>query len=424
MKRWLDRWIDDVPFRYSPYQFALFRWALGLYLAWHFARLVPWATELFSSRGALPDASLVPSYGYFPNVLFAFDSPSAATAFVVLLSLTSLAFAADVARRWTALFLWYGWACLLGRQPFIANPGIPYVGLLLLLSVTLPPGEPWRITFGRPLTTSPRDWRMPTFVYVGVWALMALGYTVSGIHKMASPSWMDGTAIGWLADNPLARDTVLRRLLLELPESIVALKTWSALVLEVAFAPLALFAPTRKLVWALMVLMHLGILAIVDFADLTVGVLLVHAFTFDARWVPAPKPGSNPVVVFYDGVCGLCDGFVQFLLEEDCKGSLRFATLQSGLAQRSLPPGHAAAVLDTVAVRTVDGRLLERSRAVLYVLRQLGGLWRVIGTLGAAVPASLLDVGYRAVARVRYRLFGKLEACRVPTAAERSRFLE
>lgn len=424
MKRWLDRWIAKAPFRYSPYQFALFRCVLGLYLAWHFACLIPWATELFSSAGALPDARLTPSYGFFPNVLFWLDGPAFATHFVAMLAIAALAFAAGIARRPLALFLWYGWACLLGRQPFIANPGIPYVGLLLLVTATLPSDEPWRVTFGKSPTTSPRDWRMPDFVYVGVWVLMALGYSISGIHKLGSPSWVDGTAIGWLVDNPLARDTALRRVLLELPESIVALKTWSSLALEVAFAPLALFAPTRKLAWILVTLMHLAILTIVDFADLTLGMLMVHLFTFDARWVPAPKPAASPAVVFYDGLCGLCDGFVQFLLEEDRAGALRFAPLQGALAKQSLPQADPGGDLETVAVRTTDGRLLERSRAVLYVLRQIGGLWRVLGMVGRLVPPPLLDVAYRFVAKVRYRVFGKLEACRIPTAAERGRFLE
>jgi predicted DCC family thiol-disulfide oxidoreductase YuxK len=423
MKAWLDRWVAKAPFRYSPYQFAAFRTVLGAYLAWHFAWLVPWATEMFSSKGVLPDAKVMPSYGYFPNVLFWVDTPAFATTFLAFLSMVALAFAAGVRRRWAALVLWYGWACLLGRQPFIANPGVPYIGLLLLLCAALPSGEPWSVTFGKAPERSPRDWEMPRFVYVGVWVLMAVGYTVSGLHKLESPSWRDGTAIGWLAANPLARDTFLRQILAAMPEWVIALETWGALALELFFAPLALFAATRKLVWLLMVMMHLGILCIVDFADLTIGVLMVHLFTFDERWLPAPRPGVSPIVVFYDGVCGLCDGFVQFVLEEDRAGAMKFATLQGDLAKQTLPPGAASAAVETIAVKTADGRILERSTGVLHVVRHMGGMWRVLGVLGFVCPRVVRDAAYRFVAGIRYQVFGKLEACRIPTPGERARFL-
>ena len=70
---------EKAPYRYGGYQFGLFRWIFGLYLAWHFARLVPYATELFSSEGALPDPKILPSWGRFPNVLFWLDGPVLAT---------------------------------------------------------------------------------------------------------------------------------------------------------------------------------------------------------------------------------------------------------------------------------------------------------------------------------------------------------
>jgi len=423
MKQWATRWITGDAFRYSPYQFAVFRIILGVYLAWHFARLVPYGTELFSSAGVLSDAAMTPTWGLFPNVLFVADWPAAVAGFLVTLTLVALAFAAGIGRRITALLLWYGWACLLSRQPFIANPGIPYIGLLLLLCAALPCGEPWKVTFGRTPKTPPSDWAMPWFVYLGVWVLLALGYSVSGFHKLESPSWPEGTAIRWLIDNPLARDTYLRQVLLSMPDWVIAMKTWSALSIELLFAPLALVAPTRKVAWLLMVLVHLGILAIVDFADLTVGMLMVHLFTFDSRWLPA-KENMQPTIVFYDGLCGLCDGFVQFCLEEDTKHVLRFATLQGALAKETLGSEVAALALETIAVRTTDGRTLERSAAVLYVLRQLGGMWRVFGVAGRVFPGPVRDLVYRGVAKNRYRIFGKLDACRIPTPAERAQFLD
>lgn len=129
-------------------------------------------------------------------------------------------------------------------------------------------------------------------------------------------------------------------------------------------------------------------------------------------------------VVFFDGVCGLCDRFVQFVLDRDGRQVFRFAPLQGAFAARELPPkGGDPGRLDTVYVLTADGRLLRRSRAVLFVLGELGGPWRAVSWL-RVVPAVIADRFYDLVAAVRYRVFGKREACRIPTPAERARFVE
>jgi predicted DCC family thiol-disulfide oxidoreductase YuxK len=134
---------------------------------------------------------------------------------------------------------------------------------------------------------------------------------------------------------------------------------------------------------------------------------------------------TAPDVIFYDGVCGFCDRLVQFVLVRDRPGHFRFAQLQGALAARELPGrGGRPDDLDTVCVLTADGRLLVRSRAVLYVMRRLGGGWPVLATLLRVVPPFLADRVYGLVARVRYRLFGKFDTCRVPSAAERERFLD
>jgi len=128
-------------------------------------------------------------------------------------------------------------------------------------------------------------------------------------------------------------------------------------------------------------------------------------------------------ILFYDGVCGLCDRLVQLVLARDPAGAFRFAALQGPSAARLLAP-HGADVtkLDTVYVLTDDDRVLVRARAVLHVARVLGWPWRAAVVLGV-LPTPLLDLGYRLIARVRYRLFGRRDACRLPSPAEAARFL-
>jgi len=136
-----------------------------------------------------------------------------------------------------------------------------------------------------------------------------------------------------------------------------------------------------------------------------------------------------PTVVFYDGVCGLCDRFVQFLLARDRQGRLRFAPLQGALARQALVPhGRDPADLDSVAViagwKTERQRVFVRSRAVLQAVSQLGGAWRAIAWIAGIVPPSIADRAYDAVARRRYRMFGRFDACPLPRPEWRDRFLE
>jgi predicted DCC family thiol-disulfide oxidoreductase YuxK len=132
-------------------------------------------------------------------------------------------------------------------------------------------------------------------------------------------------------------------------------------------------------------------------------------------------PGHD--IVFYDGVCGLCNKVINFLLRRDREGRLRFATLQGEAARRLLVPlGGRPDDLDTVYVITADGVLLERSRALIRAASSLGGFWRLAGLL-RVFPAPLTDLAYRLVARLRYRIFGRLDACPLPPPALRQRFV-
>jgi predicted DCC family thiol-disulfide oxidoreductase YuxK len=134
-------------------------------------------------------------------------------------------------------------------------------------------------------------------------------------------------------------------------------------------------------------------------------------------------------IILYDGVCGLCNGFVAFVWPRDRQRRFRFAPLQGGTARAILARhGRDATALDTVIVVVDPGapseRLLDRSAAGLYVLAGLGGGWRLVSRLLGWVPRPLLDLTYRLLARNRYRLFGRLDACALPGPELRERFIE
>lgn len=134
-----------------------------------------------------------------------------------------------------------------------------------------------------------------------------------------------------------------------------------------------------------------------------------------------PAADSKPIL-FFDGVCGLCNRFVDFVLKHDRHGRVCVAPLQGPTAAASLPD-EIVRGLDTVVL--LDGESWHiRSSAIVRTFWKIGGLWSILGTLLWLIPKPLRDLGYKIIARSRYRLFGKKETCRLPTVAERARFLE
>ena len=127
-------------------------------------------------------------------------------------------------------------------------------------------------------------------------------------------------------------------------------------------------------------------------------------------------------LVLFDGVCGLCDRLVSFLVRVDHARTLRYAPLQGETAQ-ALRERFPEIPADLASMAFVDdGRVYLRSRAVLRVLGTLGWPWRAFAVF-SWLPLWLTDAGYRLVARTRYGIFGKLDACRLPNEEEKSLFL-
>ena len=135
------------------------------------------------------------------------------------------------------------------------------------------------------------------------------------------------------------------------------------------------------------------------------------------------EPSQRPEhIVLYDGVCGLCDRSVRWILRRDERGLLRFAPLQgeTTAALRKAIPGIPEDLTSVVYLR--GDRLHLRSKAFLHLAWHLRWPWRALYGL-RWFPALLGDLPYRLVAALRYRLFGKKDACTLPAPGERERFL-
>lgn len=116
---------------------------------------------------------------------------------------------------------------------------------------------------------------------------------------------------------------------------------------------------------------------------------------------------GNYDIVFYDGHCGLCHRSVRFILAKDRQGIFRFAPLQESLFCKTFPEQTRQTLPDSIVLRTAGGELLVHSAAAVYILKQLGGIWRIFGTLLGWIPEFLRDRAYRFIAAIRYRIFGR-----------------
>lgn len=130
---------------------------------------------------------------------------------------------------------------------------------------------------------------------------------------------------------------------------------------------------------------------------------------------------SETAILFYDGVCGLCSNAVDFVIRRDRTGRIKFAPLQGETAARMLNRKPGDSLNSMILVE--NHRTSSQSDAACRVLTLLGGGWAIVGGLLWCVPSFARNIGYRLVASNRYRIWGQKESCRMPTPAERNRFL-
>jgi len=294
-----------------------------------------------------------------------------------------------------------------------------------LLAHAFLPAAPYGSLAARGRSDPGDRWHVQPAIYAAAWVLISLGYFYSGLMKLNSPSWIDGSAVARVLANPLARPGFFRHIALTLPSGFLRLATWGALALEASFGPLALFRRARPWIWSGMLLLHLGLFILISFPDLTAGMVILHLFTFDPAWIPAVQANALEYI-FYDGHCGLCHHVVRFVIAEDVDGTkFRFAPLQESSLESFAPTRQRAWVSDSVIVRTTEGSLLKRSAAFIHILRRLGGAWRVIAAIVALVPRPLVDAAYDSIARIRYVVFGRrTNSCPVVSPELRIRFVD
>ena len=128
------------------------------------------------------------------------------------------------------------------------------------------------------------------------------------------------------------------------------------------------------------------------------------------------------MTILFDGVCNFCNASINFIIDRDSKGIFKFAALQSEIGQEFLKRnGLKQDTFDSVILEK-SGIIYQKSDAALEIARNLDGFWKILYVF-KIVPFFLRNPIYDLVARNRYRIFGRTDACRLPTPALKARFL-
>jgi predicted DCC family thiol-disulfide oxidoreductase YuxK len=127
---------------------------------------------------------------------------------------------------------------------------------------------------------------------------------------------------------------------------------------------------------------------------------------------------QNPII-FYDGLCGLCDSSVQFIIKNDKKKEFRFSSLQSTYAENLL--GEKAK--QDSFILFINGNVFDKSTAVLKVCKIIGGPFLLLYPL-ILIPSFIRDGVYGMIAKNRYRWFGKFDSCKIPTPYQQELFFK
>lgn len=372
----------EKTWEYSKYQFALWRLVFGFYLTFYAVWLWPYATKIYSNEGMFPEPYL---QMYFPSPLYFSADPMMVHALMVLHVLGALSIWIGVYRHVGAILYLFSAASFLQWNGFTEDPALSFVHLAVALTLLLPATEPLQL---RP-SKSKEAWQMPYFVYLTALIALGVGYSISGIDKLRAVGWQIGDAMYYLYHLAIAYDVWWMDVLRSQPMWLIKIQTYVAVGAMLTALPLLLWRRTRIFSWAVLTGMFLFTLVAFNLWQVSIGMLLFHAFLIEPSWLRA-KAGK--LTLYYDGECPFCRGFVRFLAYEDRQGYIEAKPLQR---EDDGTCGDSIVVLS-------GSESYEKSAAVRVLFAHIGGVWRVLSWGGCLIPAKVSDWMYDFVGKRRY----------------------
>ncbi|MEE2789750.1 MAG: DCC1-like thiol-disulfide oxidoreductase family protein [Myxococcota bacterium] len=297
-------------------------------------------------------------------------------------------------RRFVGLSALVMWLITLGPDLMITDPPTLFVFCAFIAFVLPEPGEPMAVD--EPVSF----WRVPQRLQRWLLPGLLFAYTCFG--------WSE---IAFMMAAPMADAA-----------NSMPRQSWLSFLIcgAASFAlPCFIFRALRPWCWTLAVCIQLLCVLSLRADGETVLFLVAHFLAFDGRWLRPKRFSDSPCIVYFDGVCGLCNRAVDFIIQEDFERTFMFASIQSKTAQALNSPiineGQSM-------VLQVGQTLHYRSDAVLLIAAGMGGGWRLIACL-RIVPRPFRDFAYHVVQLNRYRMFGRHATCRLPTEDESHLFL-
>lgn len=130
----------------------------------------------------------------------------------------------------------------------------------------------------------------------------------------------------------------------------------------------------------------------------------------------------NHSIILFDGVCNFCNYWVNFIIDHDAENNFKFAALQSEKGNELLDKFNSPKDDFDSFILISNDKVYKKSVAALRIAGQLKG-WPKLLIPFKILPAPITDLVYDVIAKNRYKFFGKREACRIPTAEEKAKFL-
>lgn len=130
-------------------------------------------------------------------------------------------------------------------------------------------------------------------------------------------------------------------------------------------------------------------------------------------------------IIFFDGVCNLCNNFIDQIIKKDKKKIIYYSSLQADVTKDLLKPFNVEVTDKTMSTIFFyeNGKLFKQSTAVLKVYTNLGSGYKIAAKLLLVIPSFIRNLVYNFIAKNRYRFFGKKETCRLPTKEEKNQFI-
>lgn len=130
-------------------------------------------------------------------------------------------------------------------------------------------------------------------------------------------------------------------------------------------------------------------------------------------------------IIFFDGVCNLCNNFIDQIIQKDKKKIIYYSSLQADITKELLKPFNIEVTDKTMSTIFFyeNGKLYKQSTAVLKVYTNLSTGYSVLAKTLLVIPSFIRNLVYNFIAKNRYRFFGKKETCRLPTQEEKDQFI-